>query len=380
MESTTVPSIRAATPGALLMAVADGGVVRSLDDGKSYQRVSENWGNTTGLNSWGTAITSDVESHCVVAAHSARDSSYENGPCSVFQSCNAGDSWSLLGGWDGKTNGLGGLQIEGRIAHIAIDYTSPVAARRVLIGAGGGGGGGAVWLFESSTKTWSRILNTTSPIQFTAQGPHTFPDRPGVALLADVGRLFVLDLTTRRWSTVELVSPDMPAEATITALAASFTNRTSIRVMVGTRSVQGSPAVFTAEFNLGATVAHCTLSLDFGTQWALRGASRLRPRPYMRVSSVVMRGQTAAAGLQVGDYIDGDVPAHIWLSTDAGRHWQGVNLPNTVVASMRFDADGRLCISSNGDGMLCVVPKVGGSQPKSIPKSTQRYPTYQYHL
>ena len=30
-------------PNALLMAVADGGVVRTLDDGRSYQRVSEGW-------------------------------------------------------------------------------------------------------------------------------------------------------------------------------------------------------------------------------------------------------------------------------------------------------------------------------------------------
>jgi hypothetical protein len=35
----------------MLMAVADGGVVRTMDGGASYQRVSENWAQTVGLNS-----------------------------------------------------------------------------------------------------------------------------------------------------------------------------------------------------------------------------------------------------------------------------------------------------------------------------------------
>ena len=41
----------------MLMAVADGGIARTLDGGATFQRISENWAGTVGLNSQGTAIT-----------------------------------------------------------------------------------------------------------------------------------------------------------------------------------------------------------------------------------------------------------------------------------------------------------------------------------
>ena len=38
----------------------------------------------------------------------------------------------------------------------------------------------------------------------------------------------------------------------------------------------------------------------------------------------------------------------------ANREAFGAELPNTVVASMSFGPDGRLCVSSDGDGLLCL--------------------------
>ena len=42
--------------------------------------------------------------------------------------------------------------------------------------------------------------------------------------------------------------------------------------------------------------------------------------------------------------------------TTLGRHWKKLEaqLPNQVVASMAFAPDGRLCVSSIGDGLLCL--------------------------
>ena len=155
-------------PQALLLATADGGVVRTLDNGRSWQRVSEGWGGTTGLDSEGTALVTDPGSGCVYAAHSLQNT----GPCSVFKSCDAGTSWELLGGYTGATDGVGGLKIAGRISHLAVDFSSPVSERRLL--AGGGLKSGAVWLFDPMSAApqprWLCVLNTTGQIAYAAQG------------------------------------------------------------------------------------------------------------------------------------------------------------------------------------------------------------------
>jgi hypothetical protein len=104
--------------------------------------------------SQGTAITADTEGGCVYAAHS--DRGHPGSPASVFQSCTGGDEWALLGGFGGGSNssvpGLNGLSISGRISHIAIDFSSPVHSRRLVIGAEVLGAGGQVWIFEPGVR------------------------------------------------------------------------------------------------------------------------------------------------------------------------------------------------------------------------------------
>jgi hypothetical protein len=58
----------------LLLAVADGGVARTLDGGRTYQRASEEWAGTKSLHSEGTAIVTDRDSGCIYAAHYDRGS------------------------------------------------------------------------------------------------------------------------------------------------------------------------------------------------------------------------------------------------------------------------------------------------------------------
>jgi hypothetical protein len=89
---------------AVLMAVADGGVVRTLDGGKTFQQVSEEWWG--GLQSDGTAIASDEVSGCVYAAHF--DRGHGSQQSSVFQTCDGGDSWELIGGYGGASSNARG--------------------------------------------------------------------------------------------------------------------------------------------------------------------------------------------------------------------------------------------------------------------------------
>ena len=138
---------------ALLMAVADGGVARTMDDGETFQRVSEGWAGTEGLNSQGTAIVTDTHTGCVYAGHSDRGA--KTSPNSVFKFCDGGDSWRLIGGYGGSTaiqpTGRG-LSISGRITHLAIDHSSPPHSRRLLLGAGLLGGHGQIWMYEPSAE------------------------------------------------------------------------------------------------------------------------------------------------------------------------------------------------------------------------------------
>eukprot|EP01052_Picozoa_sp_SAG31_P008498 SAG31_NODE_430_length_15792_cov_15.908558_22_plen_99_part_00 len=90
-------------------------------------------------------------------------------------------------------------------------------------------------------------------------------------------------------------------------------------------------------------------------------SSNLSTVAAMTVSAVAVQpnsaGMVVAVGLDVGAYYDGDQPPYVWLSTDAGTHFHPleVRLPNTIVSSMAWAPDGRLCVSSNGDGMTCIV-------------------------
>ena len=176
-----------------------------------------------------------------------------------------------------------------------------------------------------------------------------------------------------------------------------------------TRNVRDSSAA--------ASVLNCSLAVAFP---ALVEPLQVASVRRMSVSSVVLdthsavaHQQVVVAGLSVGDYFDGDVPPAIWTanitsswSTSGARTevsgghggsdrgggsdggggsdrgtWHPLTIqhgavgedasagvgadgaaamrwwPNRVVASMIFTPDAsRLCVSSNGDGLLCARP------------------------
>lgn len=358
---------------AVLMAVADGGVARTLDGGRSFQQVSEDWWG--GLQSDGTAITADGASGCVYAAHYDRGGGAKLS--SVFKTCDAGDSWELIGGYGGASSNAsdGGLRLAGAIAHIAIDHLSPVAARRLLIGAGVSGGleEGQVWMYDPhATPTWTSLLTTTGKISWHSQGPHTFTEAPSVALLVAGPAMFVLDLRTLSWATVQLTGHVVPSTL-LTAVVANVTMHsdgahTLSLVLGGRLDYSTGPAIVRATINTHSNHSAAQLVAVFDK---LVLPSESHSVAKMTVSALVMHPEQAiiVAGLQVGDYYDGDVPPSLFISRDSGANWEafGADLPNQVVASMAFAPDGQLCVSSNGDGLLCTTV---GTRSKRIPLRT----------
>eukprot|EP01048_Picozoa_sp_COSAG05_P008769 COSAG05_NODE_686_length_7932_cov_3.338823_2_plen_290_part_00 len=258
---------------------------------------------------------------------------------------------------------MNGLSIGGRIAHIAIDYSSSPNSRRLLIGAGITGGGGQIWIFDpTKVPQWFILLNTTGTLEFSAAGPHTFATKPDLALAVAGETVIVINMQALTWSTSQLhgCSGDLVASA-IVVTAADLSDGSAVPVLVGGHSRSGpdGPVVvstvidITAQQPLSNSSCNCTVEFDFAAP-TNQGMSA------MTVSSLVgdpkSSGQRVVAGLQVGDYYDGDVPQHLWVTTNAGKDWRVVDaqLPNAVVASMAFAPDNRLCVSSNGDGVACV--------------------------
>eukprot|EP01047_Picozoa_sp_COSAG01_P021157 COSAG01_NODE_1219_length_11174_cov_9.438555_13_plen_219_part_00 len=206
---------------------------------------------------------------------------------------------------------------------------------------------------------WTMILNITASLKFPAQGPHTYVSRPTIGLFATGSELFVLNLVTMRWSTVALSGALNPSTI-INAVAPTAFVADSARVLLGghSRSNPYGPVIFSATIFIGnatTQTVNCSLEMDFVK------SSNLTTVAAMTVSAVAVRpnsvGKVVAAGLDVGAYYDGDQPPYVWLSTDAGAHFRPlqVGLPNTIVSSMAWAPDGRLCVSSNGDGVTCIV-------------------------
>eukprot|EP01052_Picozoa_sp_SAG31_P001845 SAG31_NODE_62_length_28678_cov_21.548270_16_plen_554_part_00 len=332
---------------AMLMAVADGGVARTLDGGATYQRASENWAGTSGLNSQGTAIAVDHADGCCYVAHSARG--HAGTPTSVFQSCDGGDQWRLLGGFGGGSNasspGLNGLSVSGRISHIAVDFSSPLHARRLLVGAGvlGRRHGGEIWSFNPARPQpqWSLLLNTSGAFEFSAQGPITSESTPSIALATSGSAVIAINLTTMQWSTTQLQECCANAALVASALVPATTELrlTTVPVLIGghCRSHPYGPLLVSTKVELAFAMksekpAKCTAIYDFEAGSTPGVAA-------MTVSSLVVdpmspSGQTIIAGLQVGDYYDGDVPRHLFLTTNA-KEFRKLNLelPNAVVGA-----------------------------------------------
>ena len=277
-----------------------------------------------------------------------------------------------VSGGNASLPGLNGLSVSGRISHIAIDHSSPPNARRLLIAAGvlGKIHSGEIWTYDPARPQpqWSLLLNTSGTFEFSAQGPKTFEAAPHLALAASGSAVIAINLATMQWSTTQLQSCCLGLAAGAIVPVTTQLHLAELPVLVAghCRSGPYGPLIVSAVLKLGLSVpdrisnatAKCTALYDFE-------ASSTPGTAAMTVSSLVVdplssSAQTVIAGLQVGDYYDGDVPTDLFLTTNAKDFRPlGVELPNAVVASMQFapaspkDGSRSLCVSSNGDGVAC---------------------------
>ena len=281
----------------------------------------------------------------------------------MFRTCSAGDRWDFLGGFSGSAHLPDrGLRIDGSITNIAVDYSSPASARRVLVSAGMPGPKAAVWMYDpAGSPSWTSLFSASGVLERAAQGPHTYPHLPRVALMALSNEVVVIDLHERKSKTIALRGPALLPAAQITAvatldIAAQPAGDAAVKVLIGGRSLRG-PGVFSASFSSTDATANATAVAEFVDMVdpsLAAGVSR------MAVTALVVKpgseGPTVVAGLGVGDFYDGDIPPGLFVSNNGGRLWKRLEaqLPNQVVASMAFAPDGRLCVSSIGDGLLCL--------------------------
>jgi hypothetical protein len=141
--------------GVVLLAVADGGVARTVDGGVTWTRPAERWPGALAVSSQGEALIWDGEggqqtqsSNSTATTVSSRDASVSVGCAyvahwdrgspagsgTVLASCDEGVSWSVLGGWNGTatsvtaangTNGSRGLNINGSmVGQLVFDFAT----------------------------------------------------------------------------------------------------------------------------------------------------------------------------------------------------------------------------------------------------------------
>ena len=202
-------------------------------------------------------------------------------------------------------------------------------------------------------------------MQFSAQGPLTFEEAPELALLVSGYQATVLHLRTLHWTSTVLNHSTLVAGAVVPTTTLD-SEMTSLRVLVGGHSVSHpyGPVVFNATLTLQSSVKNHSTEANIVYDFDAENSPSMRR---MSVSSLVRSNESQAlvvAGLHVGDYYDGDLPMHLWATKNDGKDWCVLDeaLPNTLVDSMAFAPDGRLCVSTSGDGVLCFNATCRGRQ------------------
>jgi len=148
--------------------------------------------------------------------------------------------------------------VKGAIKGIAVDYSSPVQTRRLIICAADvDSGGGQIWVHDppsslssvqatglnstlsGAATSWSLSRNLSGPVQFASQGPHMLMESLGgesdasagslhpIVLVACGSDLSVLDLVSLKWSTWAVSGAVVDKTKPITAVTAIHVSKQS---------------------------------------------------------------------------------------------------------------------------------------------------------
>ena len=337
----------------LLMAVADGGVARTEDEGATWQRPSESWP----FRSQGTAITSIASTGCVFAAHHDRGGT---NLASVLRTCDRGDSWDLIGGFQppasASTNSLyshSPLRVLIQVPSVSSDQH-----RQQLIAGGADG----LYEYDSARPSGQQWRNVSLPSGSMCGVSYGAAASTSVAGLAagitivgcESGGLWERD-TGGTWRAINLLgSPPSSVPDALSAVASwkhiAWDPPGRIQLVLGGRQ-HYVPSLWRADCWLGPGSSRtCNLTTSV---LPINASSRTVQR--MRVSAIVASGNTLIASFYAADYFDGYVPPGLLRSADGARSFvfeHGV-LSNPNVVSLHPTGNGRVCAATNGDGYQC---------------------------
>ena len=368
-------------PAHFVMAVADGGLAATLDRGLTWQRTSELWPGALGeATSLGTAVTAG--SGCIFAAHNDRGGS---GMASVLAQCDGAD-WKVIGGLHfngsnghagGNTgNGMGGTKYV-RSLHMLPPTPSvtlrPGTGFRLLAAAEQ-----AFLIFDPTRPPGSQWRNVSIP-ETCGVGKAVVDLSASVAFAACGKAIYMLGLQSLQLTRVALNITGVDArgrpeakslrphqklttllvwpEITADAVARNSMGDASLtwKVVLGT---QYPPVTFIGDLTASGVTATAMVTQSFDPKSLYNSSATAAAIELMTMTSIArLANGNIACGLFVGDYFDGDLPPDIYVSTDEGASWAayGGEIANTNVRNMVLDPRGKLCMASDGCGLICVA-------------------------
>jgi hypothetical protein len=380
-------------------AVEDGGLAGTHDRGSTWQRPSELWPGRLGTaTAVGSAVTSDgLPDGCVYAAHNDRGAT---GLASVLRQCSNGP-WTVIGGQgyagssagDGA-NGMGGTTYV-RSLHV-LAPTSPAvggpsasssASSRLLAAATN-----TLLVFDESHAPgaqWHCLNLSSLPGLQRAEtaltcgpGKAELSSDGSIAIVACGTALFLLDIKTLQISPVTVSGATLSAHQHWTAVEVwpttstpSLSNTTSRHsqlkggsstkshwnIALGTQYPPnvyvGNLTVVHVDTSLLHIAASATVKQTFDPSHQYN-ASALSLYTITSLARTPDPDGTIGCSVFVGNYFDDDKPPSLYQSTDSGMsfhtHPQNHLITNTDVHMLVVDPDGKICLCTDGNGIICV--------------------------
>jgi hypothetical protein len=353
-------------PSNFVMAVSDGGLASTKTRGRSWQRMSELWPGALGeVTSKGTAVAADPGSRCIFAAHTNRGSAHIL--ASVLQQCDK-DEWKVIGGYQyngSDLNGMAGAKYI-RSLHVLSPAAHGATATVKLLAASDQ----SFLVFDSAHPAGSQWRNISIP-EPCGVGKAVVDLAAGKAWAACGNSVYMLTLHSLQLTRLEMnitsvdskgrLQPHQlrPHQKLTTLLlwpAAEGVDKTW-RIVIGT---QYPPQVFdglltVSEKSASVAVKQSLDPKDLYNSTAIKSSIEL-----MTVTTIARTHDgTIWLALFVGNYFDGDLPPDIYVSSDGAKSWASYphKLANTNVRNMVIDPQGKLCMATDGCGLVCVPSK-----------------------
>jgi hypothetical protein len=353
--------------GTLLLAVADGGVARTADDGTTWTRPAELWPGALASTSQGEAIVHDPQNNCTYVTHYDRGGTNAG---TVLASCSDGAAWHVIGGWAGNLTdlrGTNGLNISGSMRdQLTLDFraTSGSKSRAMFVSSVDGalfhGVPGSV---PRATFRWAKLV--VPPLNANG-GPRgstqinalvTVPLAPSLVFMARADGFWIGQLTgtVLEWNppVEHLYNP-----ASMIVLPPGLTDKPEqLRVVVGAAigSYGDHPAIFSGVIDAvtGAILTNFTPRYVVDANNGSASAAQQSALAFATIGGE----PRLFAGLHAGDYFDLFTPQYILESTDGGQMFvpsrSAAGITNTNVAGLTTFGSGTVCVSTNGDGLQC---------------------------